>query len=268
MSGIINKRSIIDISGYNEEPMNKKTRFGSSFDLFDSYEQVKRESVKWYIKNSKEYIECNGISIPPRIDINIKRPNTDDTLLRDAVKEGKFGLCKFLVKNGADVNAKVSYGKYRSPLCWSLLCCPSSEYQKCTMFLIKNGADLKYSLQSNVNILSKYKNGNPFMYDFLIEKSIEFCLDYDRLDSEGETLLCHAARNGNIRFCKTLVEAGASIVIGRKRAFDFASTNLIYNFLVDRVAISPAYSPPSPLFFLRTPPSPSSPVHVIRGFFR
>lgn len=192
------------------------------------YYRVKYEYISKYENNTKDVIYS---------DVNIKNPITQDNILRDAVKERNFGLCEFLIIHGANVNARVPYGKYKSPLCWSLN--SPLETDKISVLLMENGASLKYSLVQNINILYENKFKNKNMYEFLVKKCIEFDIDHSICDEDGETLLCHASRTGRLDFCQTLIGRGANpfILIEGKTVADFAGSREVYFFLV-------SYMPP------------------------
>ncbi len=166
--------------------------------------------------------------------LNAHDPLSGTTLLITAASKGLVDVCKILIDNGADVNAKDDCGytplheaAYRGHL-------------KVYELLLDNGA--------NINATDKYgrtplyeaaSGGHLKVYELLLEK----CADKDTIvnakDIDGCTFLHDAAYWGYKKVCELLLDNGADVNATDnkgKTPLDYAKNEEIEQLLLDHDA--------------------------------
>ena len=145
---------------------------------------------------------CNQYNVTPEtmqalIDItgkeivNYTGEYSGESLIFFAVRKNNIELCKILLKNGADINAKSSDSKYKQT---ALHIATSEGKLEMCRFLMENGADvntldkfgntatlnawnypeiIKLLVQHGFNLNRKDRHGNPLIFDFMYSPDIE-----------------------------------------------------------------------------------------------
>jgi ankyrin repeat protein len=120
----------------------------------------------------------------------------------NAVKEGLLELVKFLVENGADVNAK-----YKDNNTALLLACKKSHFD-IVKYLVENGAAVNANdSRSSTPLILASKNGNFEIVKFLVENGADVNAKY----KADHTALVLASKNSHFEIVKFLIENGADL---------------------------------------------------------
>ena len=136
-------------------------------------------------------------------DINAKKDN-GTTPLHEASGRGDLGMVRFLVENGANINA-TKYHDESTPLHWA-------EYQghlHIARFLVEKGADINAKKDNGTIPLHEASGrGDLEMVRFLVENGAN--INASKYHDES-TPLHWAAYQGHLKIVRYLVEKGADI---------------------------------------------------------
>ena len=128
------------------------------------------------------------------------RERNGDTALHVAVRYGQLDTIKFLLKNGADINAQNMYGgkPIHKALRWG--------HDSVVQLLAKKGADVSILQQfGDTKLHRAARNGHPEIVKLHIDNGDEI----NKTNLFGDTALHRAAWNGHLEIVKCLLEHGA-----------------------------------------------------------
>jgi ankyrin repeat protein/CHAT domain-containing protein len=125
-----------------------------------------------------------------------------DSQLIEVAITGDTETIKFLIDNGADVNAKDKNGYT------ALMVAVKHDHIELVKLLIDKGVDVNVKHKGNKTaLMSAAKRGNTETVKLLIDKDA----DVNAKDKKGKTALMIAARLGNTKTVKLLIDKGADV---------------------------------------------------------
>ena len=143
-------------------------------------------------------------------DINAKNNDGETALMKSSANHENIEIVKHLVENGADVNDKDNNGE-------TALMIASAEFKNSGVvkylnivveYLVENGADVNAKNNNGETALMRASGNNDMeMVKYLVEHGA----DVNAKDNNGKTALMRASEYGNIEIVKYLVKNGANI---------------------------------------------------------
>jgi hypothetical protein len=141
----------------------------------------------------------------------LRRMENGETALVGVVENGQIELCRSLVKNGANVNAKDKYGK--TMLMMAAVWTPFTDAERkgqteICRFLIEEGADVNAKDNDGKTALLHASLFNRNVIRLLIGKGA----DINASDNEGKTVLMKATAYYRLNeLCMLLMDMGADV---------------------------------------------------------
>jgi hypothetical protein len=163
--------------------------------------------------------DLNGLKkeVESGVDVDL-RVGTGSTPLLRASQFGQLEMVKYLIANGADINAQNVFGT-------PLVVASRNGHLEIVKYLIANGADI--NAKNGVGytpLMWASKSGNLETVKYLIGEGV----DIDTKSKDGSTALIIASGHGNLEIVKYLRSKGADIDIKDsegKTALDYARIN-------------------------------------------
>ena len=165
-------------------------------------EQVNTNNIIPIIINTElmEFIEAIQNGNLEIEDINTEIDGNNDLITASGT--GNFDMVKYLVKNGADVNARDISGDT------ALSIASEKENWEIAKYLIEHGADINTECYGKTALIRASETGNFDMVKYLVEKGADINAFYDW---DSISALMKASRFGYLEIVKYLVENGANI---------------------------------------------------------
>ena len=203
-------------SGESLDELKKKIKSMSELEKLeafgDAFRNDEMDKVKFLVKH---------------IDVNYKDPDpdTDDTLLMEAVKNNELAIAELLIEEGADVNHQNKDGK--TPL----IRAAAYGNKEIADLLIKNGANLNASdLQNYTALMFAIEKDRPEIAKLLLEHNAEI----NTQNTSGWSPLILAAILDDKEMVKILVNKGANVDLKDKKgkkAIDYVTDEELKDLL-------------------------------------
>ena len=189
----------------NEYPHDFAIRNGN-FDISKYlYEKGNFKQTFLFCAAKKGHIKLAKYLIGENFDVNATNEDENASPLHASAQFGKLNIMKFLVNNGAKLDAKDIDG--HTPL----MMAAKNGYIKIVKFLTEKGADVNLKAKNSETPLhfnTKYFNSDIGIVKFLVENK---AADVNAKDNEHYTPLHFAVMNGKLDIVKFLINNGADV---------------------------------------------------------
>lgn len=161
------------------------------------------------------------------LDVNTVIDDCNTTLLEEACKNARFGIAKYLIEQGAEVNTMSKGGGlvYHTPLQHAI----SHGYDQLTLLLLERGADVNTkngngepplymaikALKKKPGAQSIFEETEPTNPQKIIQTLLNKGAEVNELDDNGCTPLYHACDAGNLEIVQLLIEKNADVNFGK-----------------------------------------------------
>jgi len=183
-----------------------RSKVGQLFDAAAAAEDAKRIAEITGV----EYIYYNTTVVDGKVQlVFVVKEKTDIPLLIQAAQDGNLPAVQTLLEEGADVNAKDTYGFT------ALMTAAQKGHTEIVKLLLEKGADVNARNTSGTALCAALRGGHTDIVKLLLEKGAD--VNAEMIDG-GTTALMMASRNGNTEVVKLLLKKGADV--NAKRTYD------------------------------------------------
>lgn len=176
---------------------------------------------------NKETEEAAIQMLKDGLDVNTVVDDCNTTLLEEACKRARFGIAKYLIEQGANVNTMSKAGGlvYNTPLQHAI----GHGYDQLTLLLLERGADVNAknvngepplhmaikALKKNPGAQSIFEETEPTNPQKIIQALLNKGAEVNELDDNGCTPLYHACDAGDLEIAQMLIENKADVNFGK-----------------------------------------------------